>query len=383
MMFGKRHPRSRAARAVAAGSLLVTLLAGCGSAGAPSKPAPAPAQGKPAATAGAEVSFPGGKVKPLSPPVTVRVADDKDPAGSGGYFASALGYFKRLGINIQLKTFSSGADEFTSLSNGQIDVARGLISAALFNANAQGLNVRVVADGGHNGRNPYFALMLADRYRGKVTTYAQLKGLHFGLVSFGNVNQLFLDRALAKGGLTDKDVKITTVDSFSDLVTAMGNGAIDGAMEVQPDIWQAQQRKIAFVFKNPRDYAPNEEASVIMFSPKFARETAVAERYMLAYLEGVRYYDTHVLYAKSPSIKALGIIAKAAGWKTSVLKPVADQYGLAALRPTGGFSVRQLEADQQWYHRYGSVKKTVPIDTVADRSFIGWANKLLGPYHRP
>lgn len=326
------------------------------------------------------IKFPGGVVKPLSHPVTVTVADDSDPAGAGIMLANSLGYFKKLGIQIKLTKFNSGADEFTSLANNQIDVGRGLISAALFNSAYNKQPVYLVADGGHNlpGR-PYFALILSNKLKGKVTTYKQLKGLKIGLVSFGNVNQLFLDRALAKGGLTNKDVHLTIVDNFSDLLTAMGNGAIQGAMEVEPDIYQAQAKHIGFVFKDPSKYAAHEEASTLMFSRKFLANKPVAKRFILAYLQGVRYFNTHFVYAKKPSSTVLKVLHKYSGDPISLLKHINP----AGLSSTGMFSVTQVQKDENWYHQYGTVHHTVKASSIVNLAYAKWADKILGPYHKP
>ena len=366
-------PSSRlAAVLLAAGILPVTTA--CGSNTAASPPSSS------TTNSGQAVSFPGGKVAPLNPPVTVTVADDKDPSGAGIMLANALGYFKQLGINIKAISFNSGADEFNSLAGNQVDVARGLISAATFNSYRQGLPVYLVADGGHNlpGR-PYFALVLQKSLESKVQHYSQLKGLKIGLVSFGNVNQLFMDRALAKGGLTNKDVTTVVVDSFSDLVTAMGNGAVNGAMLVEPQISQAVAKNIGFVFKDPYQYAPNEEASTLMFSSHFVKDKAVAQRFMLAYLEGVRYYNTHYIDSHQGEKKVLSILSKASGDPVSLLTSTNP----AGLSPNGLFSVSQVQQDENWYHQYGTVSHETPAQKMINLTCAQWADKILGPYTSP
>ncbi|SMC04976.1 NitT/TauT family transport system substrate-binding protein [Sulfobacillus thermosulfidooxidans DSM 9293] len=356
-------------------SLIASLLTGCGqNAAKNSAPTPSTTLAKTA------IHFPGGSVKPLAHPITVYVADDKDPAGAGIMLANALGYFKQLGIRIKLETFNSGADEFNSLAANQIDVARGLISAAFFNSYSQGLPVYLVADGGHNlpGR-PYFALVLRKSLQGRIKTYSQLKGLKIGLVSFGNVNQLYLDRALAKGHLTNHDVHLVVVDSFSDLVTAMGNGAVDGAMLVEPDIYRATSEGIGFVFKDPTQYAPREEASTLMFSSNFVKDTPVARRFILAYLEGVRYFDTHFVYSHQGENTVLKIISQDSGDPVSLLTHINP----AGLSPYGTFSVAQVQQDENWYQQYGTVTHNVPATKLVNLSFVKWADKILGPYHYP
>ena len=359
------------------GGLTMTVLSGCGQ-----SPTSA-AGGSPTHVALAKnkaITFPGGKVAPLAHVVTVKVADDKDPAGAGIILAKDLGYFKQLGIKIKLVTFNSGADEFNSLAGNQISVGRGLISAAFFNSYSQGLPVYLTADGGHNlpGR-PYFALVLSNRFKGKVTTYSQLKGLKIGLVSFGNVNQYMLDSALKQGGLTNKNVQIVIVDSFSDLVTAMGNGAVDGAVLVEPDIYRAVSQHIGFVFKDPSQYWPNQEASTIMFSSSFIKNKAVADRFMLAYLEGVRYFDTHFVYGSQGSSKVLSMLSKATGDPITLLKHINP----AGLSPNGTFSIAQVQQDELWYKHYGTVHKVVNASKLVNLSFAKWADKYLGAYSRP
>lgn len=312
----------------------------------------------------------------------VKVATaEGSPSYAGLYLGQALGYFKQQGIQIQEVPFASGADEMTGLASGQIDVAQGLVSAGLINLENKGFPIQIVADAGRNyPGKPYFALVIRKGLQGKVTTYKDLKGLTIGLVSVGNINELMLDQALAKGGLTEKDVHIKVIDSFADLNTAMAHGAMDAAMQLEPLITQGERQGILVPFpKDASAYAPNEEISVVMYSPNFEKNTSLATRYMTAYLEGVRAFDNAFVYGKKNQAQIGAILAKDTGTSLSVLKAEAQPE----LDPNGHVSVSNIQQQINWYAQHGFVKTGYAASKVVNLSYVDAALKKLGTFKKP
>ena len=312
----------------------------------------------------------------------VKVATaEGSPSYAGLFLGQALGYFKQEGIQIQEVPFASGADELTGLASGQIDVAQGLVGAGLINLENKGFGIQIVADAGRNyPSKPYFALVIRKGLQGKVKTYSDLKGLTIGLVSKGNINELMLDQALAKGGLTEKDVKIKVIDSFADLNTAMAHGAMDAAMQLEPLITQGEQENILAPFpKDPKDYSPNEEISVLMYGANFAKNKSLATRYMIAYLEGVRAFDNAFVYGSKNQAKIGAVLAKDTKTSLSVLKAEAQPE----LDPNGQLSVNNIQQQINWYVQNGFVKTGYSASKLVDLSFAQAAVQKIGTFQKP
>ena len=315
--------------------------------------------------------------KAVPPLTTVTIASDNAPAQAGIILADKLGYFRREGIRVVYKTFASGEDELTALSAGQVDVARGVVSAGLFNAIEQGINVRLVADGGQNQvQKPYFELVLKKSLASKIKTFKDLKNLRIGIASQGTVNELFLAKALAKGGLSLKDIHEVVVDSFPDLNTAVANGAIDGAVQIEPLITEGVQKGYLSWWKNPQTYAPNEPVSIIEYGKRLLVNTQLGDRFMIAYLQGVRAYDDALIFGKVNQKRIINLLVGNTFVNTPKLwlqekNPLLDPNGYV---PTG------LAGDLKFYVAQG-LTQPISLGKVEDMSFVDHALKVIGVDH--
>jgi NitT/TauT family transport system substrate-binding protein len=311
----------------------------------------------------------------------VKVAmDEPSPSLAGIVLADKMGYFKDEGIQIKPVNFSSGADTLTGLASNQVDVAGSLISAYSFNAVKQGLNISIVADQGRdNPGKGYFELVLRKDIADKVKDYSQLKGLTLGIVSKGNINELMLDKALEKGGLTENDINLKVVDDFSDFNTALANKAVDGAMQIEPNINLGISQNVLVPFKDPSDYAPNEEISTIMYSPDFQKNKDLATRFMIAYLKGVRALDSAYIYGSVNKDQVGKIMSDYLKTSTSAL----DKMNMPLLDPNGYVDPKAVQSDEDWYMKGGTVKQEVPADQVVNPEFAQAAVKKIGEYKKP
>ena len=62
------------------------------------------------------------------------------------FVAHKRGYFREEGLDVVFVSFPSAARMIAPMATGDLDVATGALSAALFNAVARGIDVRIVAD---------------------------------------------------------------------------------------------------------------------------------------------------------------------------------------------------------------------------------------------
>lgn len=311
---------------------------------------------------------------------TVKVAFDDAPSEAGIILGDKLGFFEKQGIKIQYVKFNSGSDELSSIAANQVDVSRGIINAGLFNAVNQGINIKLVADGGHNiaGRG-YFQIALKKGLGSKYKDYKDMKGMRIAIASVGSINELFVEKALEKGGLTKKDVTFVIVDSFPDMLTAVANGNADACMQIEPLITQGISQGILEWWKDPDEYAQGEEISVLMYSPDFVKKSALGEKFMVAYLQGVRAYNDALVTGSKDTDKIIDILTK----NTFVNKAdIFQQMKPPGLDPNGYVLKTGVIADQKWYMNAGLVKKEANVDKMVDNSYVEKALKTLGEYKK-
>jgi NitT/TauT family transport system substrate-binding protein len=250
----------------------------------------------------------------------------------------------------------------------------------LFNAVNQGINIKLVADGGHNitGKG-YFQIALKKGLGSKYKDYKDMKGMKIAIASIGSINELFVEKALEKGGLNKNDVTFVIVDSFPDMLTAVANGNADACMQIEPLITQGVSQGILEWWKDPDEYAQGEEISVLMYSPNFVKKPALAEKFMVAYLQGVRAYNDALVTGDKDRNKVVDILTK----NTFVNKAeIFLKMKPPGLDPNGYVLKAGVISDQKWYMEKGLVKTEANVDKMVDNSYVEKALKTLGEYKK-
>src|SRR5919202_2440621 len=160
------------------------------------------------------------------------------------YVALEKGYYQEQGLEIELTRMRGGGEMIAPLASGQVDVAVGAPSAGLFNAIARDIPLRIVADKGSDFQGRGFVALVIRKDlvdSGAIRDYADLKGRNLAIATRGSTNEIDVARAAEKGGLTLDDVEIETM-GYPDMMTALANGSIDGAIVVEPFVTQAVAR---------------------------------------------------------------------------------------------------------------------------------------------
>lgn len=310
----------------------------------------------------------------------VKVAFDDAPSEAGIILGDKLGFFEKQGIKIEYVKFNSGSDELSSIAANQVDVSRGIINAGLFNAVNQGIDIKLVADGGYNipGRG-YFQIALKKGLGDKYKDYKDMKGMKIAIASIGSINELFVQKALEKGGLTKDDITLVVVDSFPDMLTAVANGNAEATMQIEPLITKGVAEGILEWWRDPDEYAKGEEISVLMYSPNFSKDTELGKLFMIAYLQGVRAYNDAIITGDKDRNKIIDILTKT----TFVNDPeIFRNMKPPGLNPDGYVLREGVIADQKWYMKQGLVKNEVDINKLIDNSYVESALKVLGEYKK-
>ncbi|MBI4317713.1 MAG: ABC transporter substrate-binding protein [Chloroflexi bacterium] len=344
---------------------------------APVATAPAAAQ-KPAAPKPQEPPE-----KPLSPPVNVKVGM-LSPAGSsdaGTLIAVEKGYFKEEGINVEVVPFSNLGQMIAPLSTNQIEVGGGMLGAALFNATSRDIPLKIVADKGSVPKGFGYLAMVVRKdlvESGAFKSDADLKGRTFAYNTSGGITELSLEAVLAKANLTRKDINEQVIPSMPDILTALANKAVDAGFFIEPSVVQGVDRGIIVRWKGFDEIYPNQQIAVLVYSPKFgtAASAAAANRFMVAYLRGVRdYYDAFKSGKNKQEV--ISIMTK-----TTPLKDAAlfERMVPVGLNPNGSVNAETITNDAKWLTEKGFVKQPIDAKTLIDSQYVDYAVKRLGKY---
>lgn len=351
---------------------LLLIFVGCSNSGsAPAAEEPEQKEKQPASETG--------DLEPLEKKTKVVIAEDGAASGAGFYIAKEKGYFADYNIEVEFATFANSDDMLPAVAAGKVDVAGGISTAAFFNSIAQGIDVRMIADKGHN--NPgksYFSFVIAKELEDEIKSYEDFKGKKIAVSTKNGVDDYIFEQMLAHGGLTRDDVEFVLMADFGNMLAAIGNGSIDAALQIEPLLTQGISQNVHVKFGDATDYAPEAQIAMVLSSPKFLEdEEEVALRFMAAYLKGVRDYNDAFVKGKGDIDEIIDIMTKHTTLKD---KEVWKKVNVTGLDPNGKMFIEDIKNQYEVYKANGAIKGEVNFEDAIDTSVTEKAVEILGEY---
>lgn len=300
------------------------------------------------------------------------------------FIANEYGYFRKVGLDVRLLPFDSGARMVAPLGAGQIDVAAGSPSAGLYNAVARGVEIKIVADKGSAPKGYGFTAILvrSDLIKsGKYKSPRDLKGLKVAESAQGITTGPVLDLMMRKDGLTYADVQHVYM-GFPQHVLAFQNGSIEASLTAEPSVALAVATGSAVRVAGTDAYYPDQEVASLLYGGPFIKARRdVGVRFMVAYLRAVRYYNLALknsrLTGKNGSA-LVDVLVKYTPLKDRrVYEAAVAQYN----DPSGRVSVASLKSDLAFYRAQGLIEGNATVEDVYDPSIAAEAVKQLGAFH--
>ncbi len=362
--------------------LLATL--GCQTAGPP--PAPVSAVSAQASAVPADASgtagIPAATLPPrLDPPQPVRVGVLGTIGNAGIYIGVERGYYRDLGLELEIETIPDPNTIGTLVNTNQLDVAGFGVNANPFLAAARGLGVKMVADQGQlrPGVGSLGVLVRKDLVdSGQFRSFADLRGRTIARLSRCESTDPQIERVLERGGLTRDDIE-TAYMGFPETNVALANGAIDLTWQTEPLQTLAIERGIATRFAGADEIYPYHQLAALYYSGDFAARSEAARRFMAGYIRAVRDYND-AFYKGGARGEVAQILAKHTAVKDLSLY---DRMYPAGLDTDGRLNVQGIRDDIVLFARLGCITGEVAdVSQVVDESFANYAVSILGPYAR-
>lgn len=356
--------------------LLVLSLAGCGQKNEPKTETPVNSTSNKTTDTNAWPPVPA-----LNTPVTVKIGNIGAVGGAGYYIAVEKGYFKDLGLNVEFVGYDSAAKAIPMVANNQVDVVGGAISAGLFNAAAQGFDMKIIAgiEGAQKGHATTLMMVRKDLVdSGAVKSVKDLKGKNIASTSKGSITNVVLDYALAKEGLTLKDVNVIFM-GFADMMTAFSTKGIDAAIIVEPVATAAVEKGFAVKFLGGDEISLNQQIGILFGSPNFTANKEVSQRFMIGYLKGVRDYREAFITKTGNKDEIIKILIK----YMSIKDPATyDKIILPDIDPNGKVNIESITRDMEWLINNGDVQKKPDLNKMLTTDMTQYAVSKLGEYKK-
>ncbi len=287
------------------------------------------------------------------------------------------GFFKEQGIEIEIVPFRTVGEMVAPLGVGQVDLAGMPVSPALLAARDRGIELKVVATGGQQrqGWGSVWAALrkdLADS--GKVKAPADLKGMKLAIASQGSYLDMFARLVMEEGGLKEEDVDLVVLP-HAEQVTALANKAIAVGFTTEPFIVRGVQQGLSVKWiPDYKYFGGASQGAAVVFGPGLLKDKEVAQRWMTAYLKGLRAY-TDAFEKKIGRDEVVKILAK----QTEVKEPeLYDLMELPYLEPNGALDKGSMDKQYKWYVDTGVYKGKSTFEDLVDRSLVEYAAQKLG-----
>lgn len=346
--------------------------------GACAKKEPAPSTTKvetpPGETA---VETPSGDLAPLDKRVKILIAEDGAASGAGFYIAKEKGYFEDYNIEVGFADFANSDDMLPALAAGEVDIAGGVSTASFFNAIAQGIDVRIIADKGHNmpGKS-YFSFVIGNHMVDEIKEYADMRGKKIGVSSRNSIDGYIYEEMLKHAGLTEEDVEYVHMADFGTMLGAIDAGNIDVALNIEPLIAQGIAKGFHVRFGDATDYAPESQIAMVLASPKFMENDEVSLRFMAAYLKGVRDYND-AFFKDIGKDEIVDIMVQHTALKDHDLW---ERVFVTGLDPNGKMFVDDIKKQYETYKANGAILGDIDFDKAIDTSLTEEAVEVIGVY---
>lgn len=215
------------------------------------------------------------------------------------YIAQEKGFFRELGLNLDIKVFQTVAQAFPAFTAGQLDAVAPVTSEVVSLAD-KGVDCRIVlVEDTSLGADVILA-------RNSIQSVADFKGKKIA-VELGGVGHFFILQALATAGLTEKDVELVNTPPDA-AAAAYQAGNIDIAYSYSPysDKANAEQPDGRTIFTSKE--VPTAIADFYVFRTDYieANPQAVAA-FVEGTLKGLAFLQTNRPEGLAIMAKQLGI----------------------------------------------------------------------------
>lgn len=310
----------------------------------------------------------------------VRVGTTNLTSDIGLYLADKKGYFKDEGLKVELIRFDSGAKMIAPLGSGELDAGAGAASAGLYNAVNRGLKLKIIADKGTNLKDYSYKSLTVRKDlidSGAFKSLADLKGKKVAVVAKGAADESVIHQALLKAGLQDSDIELVYLP-FPQHITAFTNKAIDAAISSEPGTTTMVRNGVAVRFTGLDSFYPVQQTAMLLGNGRFLADKETSEKFIRAYLRGVRDYVATLKDGKIAGPGAKEMIAD-----ISAMTGIKNQELIAAavpvfINPNGTVDMASLKADLEYFKSKGLVTSDVTVEDVVDPTFVEAAVAKLG-----
>lgn len=324
---------------------------------------------------------------PNQPVVDVKVGVVPTTGSAGFYVAEARGYFKDVGLNVELINASNASEQVAALAVGQLHAGNCAANVACYNAMNRRVDVQIVADAQSAGdsersRGSNALVVRKDLWDdGTIRTPQDLVGRTIYLIPGpGAGHQAALGRWLRNQGVDPLSVEWGGFPSFPDELLAMQNGGIELGMQSEPLLSAGVARGIHRSMAMLEEIDPAFQNLYVMYWSGIDRlGPMVGERLMVGYLRGVRDYVSAFEYGVDQDA-VIDVLTQS----TTIKDPaVYRQIKTGRADPDGVPRRTTIESYPELFRELGVITTPIDLSQAFNDKYRQFAVQYLGEYRPP
>jgi NitT/TauT family transport system substrate-binding protein len=306
----------------------------------------------------------------------VKVGVVRSMANGAILLAMEKGYFREIGVKVELEDLQSSATAMASLAQGQLNIIAGGVSAGYFNALEKDLPIIITVDRvttpiRHN-------LMIRADLKDQIKEIKNLKGKVIASNAPGSISTYEIGKILAKGGLAFTDVEIKNLP-FPQYAVALTNKAVDAALTIPPFTYSLADKNIALPFAEADEIVEPRPLTIAvnLTNTDWAKANQqLVRNYYVALMRGVRDY-CQAYHGGALRKELIDLLVKTG---TEQRPELLHKYPWPARNLNGKLNVASLLDIQDWYVQNNFTRARFPVERLADNSYVDQANQKLGPF---
>jgi NitT/TauT family transport system substrate-binding protein len=307
---------------------------------------------------------------------TIKVGVVRSVSNAALLITQAKGYFKDVGLNVELEYLQSSSTGMASLAQGQLNIIAGGVSAGYFNALDKKLPIIITVDRvttpiGHN-------LMLRPDLKDTIKSIKDLKGKVIASNAPGSISTYEIGKILETAGLSIDDVEIKNIP-FGQYAPALKNKAVDAVLAIPPFTYSLTDTGLALPFASADDIIKPTPMTIAvhLLNTDWAKPRQdLVRNFYIAMTRGIRDYCNG--YHGGSTRKMLADLLISSGNETR--PELLDKYPWTARNLNGKLNPESLLDIQDWYVKHKFVKAKLPLEKLVDYSYADYAQQKLGPY---
>lgn len=282
------------------------------------------------------------------------------------------GLFAEQGLDVELVSQQTSTEFIPMLIKGDLDAATPALTAAFFNAVANGARLKLtlpltvfkVQECASIG----FVARKADFDAGIFANPSDWKGKRMLVSSVGTqgVPGYVIDMALRQNGLSLADLQIEKADVAAH-EESLRSGQTDIVYAVEPWVTRMRQAEDLDLLLAAEQFAPGLVSSGIVFGQRLIDEPDIGKRFAVAYLKAVRQY----LEGGTP--RNVELTAGFTGLPESLIKQLCWSYS----PPDGDFSTDSIMSYQRWLQEQGLLDRILEPEAFSDTAYAAHAAESL------